>query len=354
MEAVELLVGRFRGSMVGALMGDCLGAPFEAEPRAARSVLNSYFKRLSCPDIKVPYKAYTDDTAMTRCVALSLIQEKGYNAEDMAKRFVKEFYAEPRRGYGSNVVDVFAALRISKFEDVYGPAAWQFGGSGSYGNGGAMRVAPVALFYHPAPDQKVVSVAKDMALITHGNRLGYNGAVLQCLAIREALHTPTNQLDVVKFIQSLKEMMKKVETLGEDEILEKGQIEFEYTGRLSRLASLMERGDQVSIDAVEEELGNDISAHRSVPTAIYSFLRASNSIPNIEAETAFMRTIHYAISLGGDTDTIASMAGSIAGAFYGIAEIPESLQRHCEGLAEAIQQADQLHSLATNTHPPPS
>ncbi|KAK3890814.1 hypothetical protein Pcinc_005259 [Petrolisthes cinctipes] len=178
--------------------------------------------------------------------------------------------------------------------------------------------------------------------------------VARCLAIREALHTPTNQLDVVKFIQSLKEMMKKVETLGEDEILEKGQIEFEYTGRLSRLVSLMERGDQVSIDAVEEELGNDISAHRSVPTAIYSFLKASNTIPNIEAETAFMRTIHYAISLGGDTDTIASMAGSIAGAFYGIAEIPESLQRHCEGLAEAIQQADQLHSLATNTHPPPS
>ncbi|KAK3885736.1 hypothetical protein Pcinc_010074 [Petrolisthes cinctipes] len=136
-------------------------------------------------------------------------------------------------------------------------------------------------------------------------------------------------------------------------ILEKGQIEFEYTDRLSHLASLMERGDHVSTDEVEK-LWNDISAHRSVPTAIYSFLRASNSIPNIEAETAFMRTIHYAISLGGDTDTIASMAGSIAGAFYGIAEIPESLQRHCEGLAEAIQQADQLHSLATNTHPPPS
>lgn len=52
MEAVEVLAGRFRGSMVGALMGDCMGAPFEAEPRAARSVLNSYFKRLSSPDIK--------------------------------------------------------------------------------------------------------------------------------------------------------------------------------------------------------------------------------------------------------------------------------------------------------------
>lgn len=51
-------------------------------------------------------------------------------------RFVKEYFAEPRRGYGSNVVDVFAALRATKFRDVYGPAAMQFNGHGSYGNGG--------------------------------------------------------------------------------------------------------------------------------------------------------------------------------------------------------------------------
>lgn len=47
-----------------------------------------------------------------------------------------------------------------------------------------MRVAPVALFYHAAPDQEVVTAAKDMARITHANRLGYNGTVLQvCLSM---------------------------------------------------------------------------------------------------------------------------------------------------------------------------
>ena len=51
-EAVEAMAGRFRGCLVGALMGDCLGAPFEAEPRASPSVLNSYFKRLNDPDLK--------------------------------------------------------------------------------------------------------------------------------------------------------------------------------------------------------------------------------------------------------------------------------------------------------------
>ena len=61
-------------------------------------------------------------------------------------RFVNEYYSQPKRGYGMNVVDVFRALRDSKFEDVFLPAKLQFNGSGSYGNGAAMRIAPIALF----------------------------------------------------------------------------------------------------------------------------------------------------------------------------------------------------------------
>lgn len=42
-----------------------------------------------------------------------------------------------------------------------------------------MRIAPVALFCYDAPDKEVVHIAKDSSLLTHANRLGYNGAVLQ-------------------------------------------------------------------------------------------------------------------------------------------------------------------------------
>lgn len=349
-EAFEVMAGRFRGCMVGALMGDCLGAPFEGEPRNSRSVLNSYFKRLCDPDLKVPYKQYTDDTAMTRCVAQSLISQKSYNATDMAKRFVKEYYAEPKRGYGANVTDVFAALRASKFKDVYGPAAIQFNGRGSYGNGGAMRVAPVALFCCATRRQELIDIARDMALITHGNRLGYNGAVLQCLAVCEALQTPINTLDTVKFVENLITKMREVETPQEDDIVDEGEEPYVYVKRLEKILELMEHGDSVSCERVEEELGVYISAHMSVPTAIYSFIRATNPIADIETENEFQRTLQFAVSLGGDTDTIASMAGSIAGAYYGIAKIPENLQRHCEALSDAVQQADDLFSLRdTNT-----
>lgn len=339
------LLGRFRGCQIGALLGDCLGAPFEGEAPASRSLLNNYFKRLRDPDLKVPYKAYTDDYAMTKCIAQSLIDCKRFDDKDMARKFVKEYYAEPNRGYGGNVVDVFAQLRATKFSDVRTPAALQFNGSGSYGNGGAMRVSPVALYcYHDETDD-VIDLSRRSALLTHANRLGYNGAVMQCLAVHTILHTKPGELDSVTFVKELINKMKIAEKPTEDDILDGDEDPYYYANRLEVVLSLLERGDSVTVENVEEELGVYISAHMSVPTALYAFIRALNPIKNIESDCGFQRTVHYAISLGGDTDTIASMAGSIAGAYYGIEGIPDTLQKHAESLELAISQADDLYKL---------
>lgn len=67
---------------------------------------------------------------------------------------------------------------------------------------------------------------------------------------------------------------------------------------------------------------------------------------SLQSDNPFRRTIEYAISLGGDTDTIASMSGAITGAFYGDACIPENLRRHCENNVEFAQLADQLFEAA--------
>lgn len=53
----------------------------------------------------------------------------------------------------------------------------------------------------------------------------------------------------------------------------------------------------------------------------------------------------YAVNFGGDADTIASMTGSIAGAYYGIEEIPMYLQDCCEDNQNALKLADALHCL---------
>lgn len=66
---------------------------------------------------------------------------------------------------------------------------------------------------------------------------------------------------------------------------------------------------------VVKKLGAGIEAFNSVPTAIYNFL---------VNEDNFSKSVIYAASLGGDTDTIASMTGAIAGAYYGVESIPKS------------------------------
>lgn len=59
----------------------------------------------------------------------------------------------------------------------------------------------------------------------------------------------------------------------------------------------------------------------------------------------FRRTIQYAITLGGDTDTIASMAGAIAGAYLGVEAINENMLKHCEFHEEMLEMADDLFAV---------
>ena len=66
-------------------------------------------------------------------------------------RFSKEFEKEPGRGYGGNVITVLRALADPNLKDLFQPAREQFGGSGSYGNGGGMRISPLGLFYYQKP-----------------------------------------------------------------------------------------------------------------------------------------------------------------------------------------------------------
>lgn len=80
--------------------------------------------------------------------------------------------------YGCHVRTVFAKLRSQNFEELFKPASEQFNGTGSYGNGGAMRVAPVALFCHK-DFKHMLRVAEKITQITHTHSLGINGALLQ-------------------------------------------------------------------------------------------------------------------------------------------------------------------------------
>jgi len=341
----EFLESRFKGCLVGSLMGDCLGAPYEDDtwdelPNEVQ--LNDYIQQLVQAKVKIPFKPYTDDTAMTRCVAKSLIAKHQFDPKDMATRFTKEYFTEPRRGYGSNVPQVFGNLRKDDYEHPYQPAREQFNGRGSYGNGGAMRVAPVALFCHNDVNS-LIDVARKCTLITHSHREGYNGAILQCLAVHQALHAdPGKPLDGVEFLHQLRAHMERLEDCSEEEIVDAGRLAAPYQKLLTVVEELLKSEPAPLRGSVLDLLGHDVSALNSVPTAIYCFLHTLKPQDHIKTNSGVVRAIQYAISLGGDTDTIASMAGAMAGAYHGLEGVPAALLPYCEKADEAVSQAQQL------------
>ncbi|XP_076294584.1 ADP-ribosylhydrolase ARH3 [Lasioglossum baleicum] len=345
---LSLLRSKFRGSMLGALVGDCLGNPYESEKlltNGMKLVLQRSLDKLEGPPFKAPVMQFTDDSAMTYSMAKSLAEKKELNTLDLAKRFVKRYYEESNRGYGSGVVTVFHKLRGNKFADIVKPAKDQFNGQGSYGNGGAMRVAPIALFCYKDYNSLVDTVTK-ATQITHTHTEAINGAILQAAAVHQSLLLdPREQLNVKSFVDNLIEKVDELEA-DEDDL---GLSEPEpYTTQLNVLKDLIsEEGEGPHDEKVVLKLGTNISALYSVPTAIFCFLKAQKPIGGIQTENPFRRAIQYAITLGGDTDTIGSMTGAIAGAFYGEEEINSNLLRHCEDAEKFRKLADELFDVAT-------
>ncbi|XP_067581589.1 ADP-ribosylhydrolase ARH3 isoform X2 [Pseudorca crassidens] len=376
-------LSRFRGCLAGALLGDCVGAVYEARDTVD---LTSVLRRVQDlePDPGSPGSAqtealcYTDDTAMARALVQSLLAKEAFDEMDMAHRFAQEYKKDPDRGYGAGVITVFRKLLSPKCRDVFEPARAQFNGKGSYGNGGAMRVAGISLAYSSVQD--VQKFARLSAQLTHASSLGYNGAILQALAVHLALQGESSS---EHFLEQLLGHMEELESDAQSvsDARELGMEERPYSSRLKKIGELLEqdsvtREEVVSelecftsrmsfdpctsparipnfIHSLHEELNpgyrnhtarNGIAAFESVPTAIYCFLRCMEPDPEIpSAFNSLQRTLIYSISLGGDTDTIATMAGAIAGAYYGMEQVPESWQQSCEGYEETDVLAQSLH-----------
>ena len=70
-------------------------------------------------------------------------------------RFSEEYLSEPLRGYGRSVTHIFEELKRQEYKTPFGPASQQFEGKGSYGNGGAMRIVPAALYAYNLDQEKL-------------------------------------------------------------------------------------------------------------------------------------------------------------------------------------------------------
>lgn len=298
--------GKFTGSLLGLALGDAIGAPFEGSYQGLKPDFRDYLPVVL---------RYTDDTEMAIGVAESLIDEKGFNADNMAMKFLENY--DPFRGYGPGTASILVMLQNGMY---WREANRRVFKDGSFGNGAAMRVAPLGLFF--SHDAKLLREAvEEASSITHSHPLGMEGAVILAYAISRVL-TMESEFDKEDFIEGLISFTHSEE----------------YGKKLSVIENLLRT--EVKPADIVDILGNSILAVESVPTAIYAFLQYGD---------VFIKTVEFCISLGGDTDTIGAMAGALSGCLIGERSLPRELVFRLEdgekGRQYISRLAEELHNL---------
>lgn len=233
-----------------------------------------------------PGSTFTDDTVMTLAVAQALLAAAPEEDESLTRcRLIASMQrwgkAYPHAGYGTRFLDWLWSDDPQPYH--------------SYGNGSAMRVSPVAWLYDDL--DTVRRMARLSAEVTHNHPEGIKGAESTAAVIFLG-RTGHSKAEIRSYVER----------------------EFHYD--LSRTC------DQIRPGYFHVE-----SCQQTVPEAITAFLEGES----------FEDVIRTAVSLGGDCDTLAAIAGSMAEGFYGV---PEELKLQCRRrldapLLDVLQQFSQ-------------
>jgi poly(ADP-ribose) glycohydrolase ARH3 len=280
----SLLQAKYLGGMVGSAIGDSMGQ---------LAFHYSDIEKLKGASERLAELRYTDDTAMAIGLATSLVNKGYIEGRDLGETFRLNFEKEPWRGYATGPPTIFSL--VSSQGITYVEAAQMlFGGSGSFGNGAAMRIAPLGLFFHNS--EKIYELACASAEVTHAHPIGKDGAAVQALAVAQAVKLDsTKEFHPEEFINRLLGFART------SEIREKFEL----------LKELLQEDVPPAIAA--KQLGQSVAVHESLPFATYSFLRYPSSYEDC---------LYCAIMHGGDRDTLGAMAGAMSGAYLGFEGIP--------------------------------
>lgn len=297
------MLERIQGGLMGLACGDAVGAPLEARtPEAIAARYARPEELVSDPPGEV--LRYTDDTEMALGVSEAL-RTRGREASvaDYARRYVANLNVE--RGYGRGALLALAAIDGGMDPE---QAAVSYFPDGSFGNGAAMRVAPVGLAFARDPEALETHVARSAAP-THAHPHAVEGARLIAHAVAFAARTGRFEGDAFRAF-----VLEQVRDSA-------------YRARLAD--TFAGRGLTTGVAALE-----------SVPTALAHAAAHAGS---------YVDGVSRAVLGGGDCDTIAAMTGAILGAAHGLEAIPavwrERLERGPRGRGYLLQVAEQLAGL---------
>lgn len=286
MTASDDRIGRIVGCLMGGAIGDAWGSQYESRP----------------PPFAVDFTygwTLTDDTQLTLATCEAIVADGRVKPERIAAEYARAFRTGTLSGLGASTYQALESLAAGGHWALVGRK-----GDQAAGNGAAMRIAPLAFCLDVNVFQQR-QLLRDVCRITHHNDEAYAGALAIVLAIQTAC--TENWSGGAGLISHV------VGRLPDSGVRDR-MLEFDALDPSTPLHQLA------------RQYGNSGYAVESVPLSLFAAQQAHGA-----DYTSWIRGI---IEVGGDTDTIASMAGQVAGCCLGLARIPDELIARIPGSEE--------------------
>lgn len=337
---------------MGLAVGDALGAPLEGLKAGHIAQLLGEAQHYADSTALFPDRPgkwrlpglYTDDTQQALAIAEVLAVYGEMDVEALREIYLRLANEGPpraalgaHRGTGSGFR---RALETMRQED--DPRRC---GQPSAGNGAAMRIAPVGLYYAERPEEAVRQALR-ASLLTHADPRGLGAAAAMAAGVARCLTTdsPDKPEAMLAIARELLGLARRAEDLLVEEFAEAldGDILaahlHTFSDCLGILESLVREGNDELAEKTILKQANEAGAQGRIAHTHHGFAPASVVMALYRALSAadFLNGLLGAVNAGGDADTVGAMTGALLGARFGIDAIPEAWRR---GLANADQVA---------------
>ena len=290
---------RYIGALVGLACGDAVGTTVEFSPRGSFAPVTDM---IGGGPFGLKPGQWTDDTSMALCLAESLLSKGKFDALDQMARYGNWW----QWGYLSSTGDCFdigttvqrALLNFRRTGEPFSGQTDEY----SAGNGSLMRLAPVVLFSFPDMPS-VLQHAADSSRTTHGAL----EAVESCQLFATLLHAALSGTPKDKFLPDLtyQPTSKKLIELASGAFLSKSEQHI--------------KGSGYCIESIE--------------AALWCFFNTNS----------YREAVLRAVNLGDDADTTGAIVGQLAGAYYGINDVPQPWVQRLAMREDIVYMAEKLH-----------
>lgn len=291
---------KIRNTLYGAIVADALGVPVEFKDRG-------YLKKNPVTDMigygtyNLPKGSWSDDSSMTLCLAESIGHLKGIDYEDVMKNFY-DWFKHSKFTPDHHVFDIGRTCHtaIMNFRQGIEPVDCGLTDEQSNGNGSFMRISPLPLYLFQQfgadamSKEEAFELIHNVSRLTHGHKISLIGCDIYCSVMIEILNG-TKKEEVLQ---------RALPKIGE------------YVRHNPHYAPALAKYDRIThmsfAGLSEDKIKSSGYVVDTLEAALWCFLTTEN----------YRDCVLKAVNLGSDTDTVACVAGSIAGLYYG--EIPEA------------------------------